>query len=295
MQASGPAASATALGRKPRDDEIDVFGLTHPGKVRRENQDHFLISSLQKRVQVHLTSLPTSDLLSQHTERLAFLAMVADGVGGSAGGEEASRLAVAAITRYVTEAMHCYYTVDLADEERFPRALEDAALRVHSDIRGSSPTGPLQAYLATTLTLWIGVWPRAYLLQVGDSRCYLLRNGELLQLSRDQTLAQDLIDRGVFRRSDALASPFANVLSSSLGGPEAAPIVTHMQQEWGNVGLLCSDGLTKHVPDTRIRERLLAMTSAKQVCEDLLRDALDAGGTDNVTVLVGRTLRKDAS
>src|SRR5213594_1480162 len=108
MQASNPTTPAVSAGRKPRDDEIDVFGLTHPGKVRRENQDHFLIFSLQQRVQVHLTSRPTSDLLSQHTERLALLAMVADGVGGSAGGEAASRLAVAAITRYVTEAMHCY-------------------------------------------------------------------------------------------------------------------------------------------------------------------------------------------
>jgi protein phosphatase len=295
MKTSDSIAPAVSAGRKPRDDEIDVYGLTHPGKVRRENQDHFLISSLQKRMQLHLTSLPTSDLLSQDAERLAFFAMVADGVGGSAGGEEASRLAVAAITRYVTQAMHCYYSVDLEDEERFPRSLEEAALRVHLDIQRSSPTGPLQAYMATTLTLWIGVWPRAYLLQVGDSRCYLLRNGELMQISRDQTLAQDLVDRGVFRRSDALASPFTNVLSSSLGGPQAAPIVTQMQQEWGNVGLLCSDGLTKHVPDTRIRERLLAMTSAKQVCEDLLRDALDGGGTDNVTVLVGRTLRKDGN
>jgi len=295
MKTSDSTAPAVSAGRKPRDDEIDVYGLTHPGKVRRENQDHFLISSLQKRMQLHLTSLPTSDLLSQDAERLAFFAMVADGVGGSAGGEEASRLAVAAITRYVTQAMHCYYSVDLEDEERFPRALEEAALRVHLDIQRSSPTGPLQAYMATTLTLWIGVWPRAYLLQVGDSRCYLLRNGELMQISRDQTLAQDLVDRGVFRRSDALASPFTSVLSSSLGGPQAAPIVTHMQQEWGNVGLLCSDGLTKHVPDTRIRERLLATTSAKQVCEDLLRDALDGGGTDNVTVLVGRTLRKDGN
>src|SRR2546427_10866896 len=241
MQASNPTTSAVSAGRKPRDDEIDVFGLTHPGKVRHENQDHFLISSLHKQIQVHLTSLPTSELLSQHTERLAFLAMVADGVGGSAGGEEASRLAVAAITRYVTEAMHCYYSVDLADEERFPRALEEAALRVHSDIQGSMPTGPL------------------------------------------------------FRRSDALKSPFANVLSSSLGGPQTAPIVTHIQQAGANVGLLCGDGLTKHVPDTRIRERLLAMTLAKQVCEDLLRDALDDGGTDNVTVLVGRTLRQDAT
>ncbi len=272
MQASNPTTSAVSAGRKPRDDEIDVFGLTHPGKVRHENQDHFLISSLHKQIQVHLTSLPTSEL-----------------------GEEASRLAVGAITRYVTQAIHCYYSEDAMDEQRFPRALESAALRVHEDIQRNRPTGPLQAYMATTLTLWIGVWPRAYLLQVGDSRCYLLRNGELMQLSRDQTLAQDLVDRGVFRRSDTLSSPFSNVLSSALGGPEAAPIVTHMQQEWGNVGLLCSDGLTKHVPDNRIRERLLAMTSAKQVCEDLLRDALDAGGTDNVTVLVGRTLRKDPS
>jgi len=295
MQTSDSTTSAISLGRKPRDDEIDVFGLTHPGKVRQENQDHFLVCSLHKQVQVHLTSLPTLDLMSQHTERLAFIAMVADGVGGSAGGEAASRLAVGAITRYVSQAIHCYYSVDPADQERFPRALEAAALRVHEEIQANKPEGPLQDYMATTLTLWIGVWPRAYLLQVGDSRCYLLRNGELIQLSRDQTLAQDLFDRGVFRRSETLRSPFAHVLSSALGGPEAAPLVTGMQQEWGNVGLLCSDGLTKHVSDPRIRERLLAMTSAKQVCEDLLRDALDAGGTDNITVLVGRTMRKGAS
>src|SRR5467141_1358569 len=110
MRASDPAASAVSIGRKPRDDEIDVHGVTHAGKVRRENQDHFLIASLHKRMQVHLTSLPTSDLLSQDTERLAFVAMVADGVGGAAAGEEASRLAVGAITRYVSRAIHCYYS-----------------------------------------------------------------------------------------------------------------------------------------------------------------------------------------
>jgi len=62
---------------------------------------------------------------------------------------------------------------------------------------------------------------------------------------------------------------------------------------WGTVGLLCSDGLTKHVSDERIRDRLLAMTSAKQVCADLVQDALDGGGTDNITVVVGRTIRRD--
>ena len=88
-----------ALGPKPVDDEIDYHGLTHPGKVRTENQDHFLLSSLHKRMDVHLTSLPDTDRLYQEAERLAFLAMVADGVGGRSGGGEASRLALEAVSR----------------------------------------------------------------------------------------------------------------------------------------------------------------------------------------------------
>jgi protein phosphatase len=282
-----------AFSRKPRDDEIDVYGVTHVGKVRRTNEDHFLVCSLRKHLQVHLTSLPELTLLPPDGERLAFLAMVADGVGGSAGGEEASRRAVAAITQYVTEAIHCYYTTDPNDQPALPRALEDAAHKVHADIQEGHERDPIAGHKATTLTLWLGVWPQAYLLQVGDSRCYLLRDDQLLQVSRDQTLAQELVDRGVIRRSEAVRTPLAHVLSSSLGGPESAPVVTTLQQEWNDVGLLCSDGLTQHVPDERIKERLLGMTSARQACDALLQDALDAGGTDNITVIVGRTVRKD--
>src|SRR5712692_4248466 len=293
MRASDPAASAVSIGRKPRDDEIHVYGVTHPGKVRRENQDHFLISSLHKRMQVHLTSLPTSDLLSQDTERLAFVAMVADGVGGAAAGEEASRLAVAAITRYVTRAIHCYYSVDPADEERFPRALEEAALRVHEDIQANSPTGPLEAHMATTLTLWIGVWPRGYLLQVGDSRCYLLHDGALMRLTRDQTVAQQFFDRGVLARTNAENTRLATGMASAIGDLQSAPFVTRLDQLWGDVGLLCTSGLTKHVSDEQIGERLRSMTSAKQACEDLVRDALDSGGSDNISIAIGRTVKKD--
>ncbi|MGH7497398.1 MAG: hypothetical protein ACREL3_00930, partial [Gemmatimonadales bacterium] len=90
MRTTGMAAAEPALDRKPRDDEIDVFGLTHPGLVRRENQDHFLLCSLRKEVVVHLTSLPGLGQLPVGAERVAFLAMVADGVGGGARGEEAS-------------------------------------------------------------------------------------------------------------------------------------------------------------------------------------------------------------
>ena len=283
---------ASATARKPRDDEIDVFGLTHAGKVRDTNQDHFLIAALRKRMEVHLTSLPPGTSLAGN-ERLAFLAMVADGVGGGPKGEEASRLATEAITRYVIESTQCYYAADAWDEASFPRALEEAALHCHMELARLATGDPTLQGMATTLTLWLGVWPRAYLLQVGDSRCYLLRNGQLTQISRDQTLAQVLVDQGILTRTDAFNTRWSHVLASAIGGPEAAPAVTRLDQMWGDVGLLCSDGLTKHVSDDRIRERLSAMTSAKQACEALLQDALDAGGSDNVTILVGRSVRRD--
>src|SRR5580765_7544146 len=95
-------------GRKPREDEIDAHGVTHQGKVRKDNQDHFLLCSLRRQLVVRLSSIPEAEGLME-TERLASLAMVADGVGGAARGETASRVALQAVTRYVTHAMRCYY------------------------------------------------------------------------------------------------------------------------------------------------------------------------------------------
>ncbi len=281
---------ARAVGRKPTDDQIDVYGLTHPGKVRKENQDHFLISSLQKRMEVHQTSLPDTNRLHGETERLAFLMLIADGVGGGPEGEAASRRALEAVSQYAAGSMDCYYTADPTDDQAFTQALADAALHCHEDLRERRVAESGKA-MATTLTLMLFVWPRAYLLQVGDSRYYILRDGELTQISRDQTLAQVLVDDDVFSRTEASKSPLSNVLASAIGGSEATPVVTGIDQDWDYVHLFCSDGLTKHVPDELIAERLRSMTSAKQVCEDLLRDALDDGGSDNITVLVGRALQ----
>ncbi|MFQ5551782.1 MAG: PP2C family protein-serine/threonine phosphatase [Gemmatimonadales bacterium] len=94
--------------------------------------------------------------------------------------------------------------------------------------------------MATTLTLWIGVWPKAYLVQVGDSRFYVLRGTELIQISRDQTIAQEFVDQGIFTPADAATSRLKHHLSSSIGGPQSASVVTSMSQDWDNVGLLCS-------------------------------------------------------
>lgn len=277
------------IGRRPHENELDVYGLTHTGKVRENNEDHFLVCSLQRRIEVYHTSLPDPTLLCQ-SERLAFMALVADGVGGAKAGEEASRTALEHVTRYVTQSLDCYYTSDADDDSNFLKELEEAALKVHADIAVESATDPERRGMATTLTLWLGVWPNAYLLQVGDSRCYVLREGELVQISRDQTMAEEFVKQGVFNREDAAFKKWANVLSSAIGGPEAAPTVTKVPQSWKNTGLICSDGLTRHVGDDRIREQLVNMTSAKQVCEALLQDALDAGGEDNITIVCGRSI-----
>jgi protein phosphatase len=282
----------TGALRKPRDDEVDVHGLTHPGRVRKENQDHFLICSLDKRIRVHQTSLSEADRLPLHGDRMAFLAMVADGVGAGAKGEVASRLAVETITRYVAETMRCYHDSDGHDDQAFDDALQDAAWKCHASVVAEAEANPDRRGMATTLTLWIGVWPRAYLLQLGDSRFYLFRDDKLSRISRDQTMAQELVDQGVLSHSTAFNTKWASVLSSSIGGQQTAPVVTRMDQDWNNIGLLCSDGLTKHVPDERIAERLRHMNSAKQACENLLQDALDAGGSDNVTIIVGRDVKR---
>lgn len=274
--------------RKPLDTEIDIYGLTHAGLVRAENQDHFLISSLRREVSVHQTSLPPSDVKSSN-ERMALLAVVADGVGSSVMGGEASRQAVEGILNYVSACSQCFYRLDSGAATDLNQPLSDAAMRVHADIAREREEGPPDARgMATTMTLWLGVWPYAYLLQVGDSRCYLMRDGQLQQISRDQTLVQDLVDAGALTETQALRSPLSHVLSSAIGGQEAAPVITRFEQAWNQIGLLCSDGLTRHVSDEQIAERLRTMTSARQVCETLLQDALDAGGSDNITIVVGR-------
>ena len=290
---SPETAAPTDTIRKPRDEEVDFFGMTHTGKVRAINQDHFLISSFRKQVQVHYTSLPEPEQLQLSGERMAFLAAVADGVGGGTKGEVASRLAVETVTKYAALSMKCYHDVDTTHDQEFLDSLQEAAWASHASVQAEAEIDPDQKGMATTLTLWLAIWPRAYLLQVGDSRFYTFRDDTLTKISRDQTMAQELVDQGVLTTSTADDSQWAHVLSSSIGGQQTAPVVLRLDQKWGDVVLLCSDGLTKHVTDEQITKRLRTMTSSKQAVETLMQDALDDGGSDNVTIIVGRDVRKN--
>jgi len=278
--------------RKPRDDEIDVHGLTHVGRVRAENQDHFLLATVHKRVNVIATNLGTEAQLPAREQRVAFIAVVADGVGGAHGGAEASATALESVMQYVNDSMSCLFDRNVA-ESTFTDLLQRCALQSHEAIRERASASEQSGSMATTLTLFMGVWPAYYLVQLGDSRYYLWREGRLTQVTRDQTLANDLVDQGILSRAQAPHTQFAHVLSSALGADTAEPVVTRLRAEWDSVHLLCSDGLTKHVSDERIAERLAHMTSSKQVCEQLLADALEDGGSDNITIIVGRNVPKE--
>ena len=282
--------TTTGSNIRPADEDLDLFGITHQGKVRSENQAVFLVCTVHPQVVVHGTSLADTEELPLRGTRLATILVVADGVGGVAGGSAAARIATEAVTRYVNSTLRCYHAAGSAGEGEFLGALRSAALEAHDAVRAEAAASLDQQHMASTLTVGIAVWPWFYAMQVGDSRCYLMSKGKLIQISRDQTLAEELVDKGVFTRDDAANSRFAHILSSAIGGQEAAPIVRRLEQAWDTIGLVCSDGLTRHVTDERIREQLASMTSARQVCEALLQDALDGGGQDNITIIVGRLI-----
>jgi len=294
MKLAAPFSSRSAAGQgtRPRDDELDLFGLTHPGRVRQENQDHFLLCTVHPQVIIHGTSLPATDGLALRGERLATIMLVADGVGGSAAGSRASRIATEAVTQYVATALRCYHTAGSPNENEFTDALRAAAIEAHDVVRAEAVAELGGRQMATTLSLGIAVWPWLYVLQVGDSRCYVYQDGVLRQVTKDQTVAQGLADEGVLKPEQVKSSPLKHVLASAIGASAAVPEVSRVNiAKRGSVILVCTDGLTKHVSDDEIAQRLSAMESSEQVCHELLELALERGGSDNITLVVGRARR----
>ncbi|MGH7669710.1 MAG: PP2C family protein-serine/threonine phosphatase [Gemmatimonadaceae bacterium] len=294
MTAESPLLSGAievAPGERPLDQQLDLYGMTHVGRVRSENQDHFLLGTVHPQIVIHGTSLPRPEQLPVRGQRMATLMLVADGVGGGSEGGQASRLAVESIMDYVASTMECCHAVVSGREEDLMAALRAAAARAHAAVQSKAASLALPHVMATTLTLAVVVWPSAYVVQVGDSRCYHFSQGVLRQVTRDQTVAQDLVDMGVLAPDRAATSPYRNVLARAIGAAEATPEVHRLDiRERGCVVFLCSDGLTKHVSDAEIAEHLRTMTSSDQVCHALVELALARGGSDNVTVIAGRAV-----
>lgn len=267
----------------------DSFGLTHTGKVRSVNQDQFLIASMHKTLDIEHTSVPDAESVLSHGGTMARLLLVADGVGGSVAGERASGLAVTAVVSYVGQTMKCFYNMDLEDRDDILTELASLARQSHEAVLSAARENAADAGMATTLTVAHVLWPRVYIVQVGDSRCYHKRGSTLTQITRDQTVAQGLLDSGHLTPDEAEQSPFGDVLSSAVG-MDISPVTTKLDLEVGDTLLLCSDGLTKHVDASHILECLRTAGSAESACHHLVDAALRDGGSDNITVVVSRFL-----
>lgn len=267
-----------------------MFGITHQGKVRADNQDHFVVSTVHPQVVIHQTSLQDPDRLPLRGTRLATVLILADGVGGAAAGSEASRLAAEATTTYISSTLRSYHAAGAANEDEFLDAMKAAALDAHEAVKKESAKRTDNQHMATTLTMCIIVWPWAYVVQVGDSRAYFF-DEELTLLTRDQTIAQALVDQGIMPADRLAHSPLKHVLSSAIGADSALPVVTRFDiTNRGSCILMCSDGLTKHVTDDELADYMQNMQNSEQLARDLLQLALDRGGSDNITIITARAL-----
>jgi serine/threonine protein phosphatase PrpC len=192
---------------------------------------------------------------------------------------------VRSVVEYLAEAVGCVQDFDVDREQTFLDHLSRAVERGHERLKEMFQT---QGGPATTLTMATIVWPRAYVVHVGDSRGYFLRNGRLKQFTRDQTMGDYLVDIGAVTEQHAQKAGLYNVLSSAVGA-ELVPNVGVVDLTEGDTLLLCSDGLTKHVSDERIAE-LLGGSDPESVAQALIDAALEGGGSDNVTVVVAKAV-----
>jgi protein phosphatase len=269
---------------------IDAHGASDIGKVRTVNEDQFLVAALHKVVEVRQTSLPAAACQRFESGARALLLLVADGVGGASRGDEASSLALDTIVSYVTNSMRCFYKLDDRVQQDLLAELATVVQQSNTMVRAQAAREGEHVRMATTLTMAHVLWPRAYVVQIGDSRCYHLRGSVLRLVTRDQTYAQELLDRGALTPEEAEQSPLSQVLTRAIGGEAAdlQPEIGQVDLEPGDSLVLCTDGLTKHVPDVAIPMVVAGADSAEAACRALVGAALAGGGSDNVTVVVCR-------
>ena len=235
--------------------KLDCHALSDIGRHRSENEDHFLVADLVKAVRIQTTSLSYDDHSEVTGHSLGKIMLVADGMGGHSAGKRASTVAVDETISYMVNRMqwHNFQKVSSGQEdpELLAKDLVAAFQYCQSRIQTEANLNPLRQGMGTTLTVAIVHWPTLYVVHAGDSRCYLLRDSKLRQLTRDHTLAQSMVDAGQISNVFAAELGLRNTLWNVVGGDssELVPQFFSMDLITEDSLLLCSDGLTAHVAD----------------------------------------------
>ena len=280
-------AEHVETGVKPLLKELDVFGLTHPGKVRATNADHFLVASFHRAIQVHATSLPEGSLPLYSPDSRGFVMLVADGVGSMSHAKEGSAKLADAIAAYLVGMSEVSLQANPERESEVLERLRITLQAAHEHLREYSLE--VGGGAATTITMLLTLWPRAFIVHAGDSRAYRLRDGVLERMTMDQTMAEVMFQTGAMSPAQAESSKLKNVLLSAAGGVTFDLDLSAIDVQRGDRPLLCTDGLTRHVKEPEIRDILASDIGSERVCRDLLALALERGGEDNITIVTGRT------
>ena len=278
-----PASSRPSL-------TVRSHGRTDPGRQRPTNEDQFLIAALSKALQVQGSSLEQPDV--QFGDPLGYLFVVADGCGGHAGGEKASQLAVHSIEQFVVDTLNwCAQLRPDAGGDTLLGEFQKALAQANDRLIGEANRRPELHGMATTLTLAYFLHRDLFVAHVGDTRCYLLRNGLLYRLTRDHTLVAEMVRRGLLKPEEAAHHAYRHVVTNVVGGSDpGVQVEMHkLTLEGGDCLLLCSDGLTEMVPDAEILNVLVtAQPEPAAACDRLVALANEKGGKDNITVVAAR-------
>ena len=268
---------------------IEAAGLTHSGRVRRNNEDHFLVARMERAMRTVASSLPQGDVPRRFAETGTVM-MVADGMGGAAAGEVASRTAITALVNMILDVPDWIMRSDDASAGRLMKRAARYYRALHEEIRATARSQPALEGMGTTMTVAYAIGRSLFVSHVGDSRAYLLRDGELRQLTRDHTHVQHLVESGVLSRDEAATHRLRHVLTNALGGdaPGGGVDMHRIDLHDRDSLLLCSDGLTAVVRDREIAEVLGRDGPPEFACRTLVDVALEREAPDNVTVVVGR-------
>ena len=283
-QTSSPPA-VDMRGDRTRTVRVQIGASSHLGKVRRNNEDQYAVIRRRRSREALMTSLPSGAFFEAEEE--AYILIVADGMGGAAFGEVASELALRTIWELEASTAIWPEKVDAEAARRLLEDADDVVQLIHRRIRQRANHQPELLGMGTTLTAVLSIGLDAFVVHVGDSRAYHVGEAGIQQITRDHTLAQQLVDAGV---DASRTTAFQHVLTNCLGADagRVTSEVHHLQLDDGDHLVLCTDGLSDLVDADEIQQAVAATEDPQEACNRLVDLALERGGKDNITVVIAR-------
>ncbi|MEP7129188.1 MAG: protein phosphatase 2C domain-containing protein [Chitinophagales bacterium] len=272
---------------------VEIHATSHIGRVRKGNEDNYLLLSVTGAKRWTGSQDDSEFVIESQTFQIddnGVVMAVSDGMGGALAGEVASTMAVETVSSRILEGDPEVTLTPEARDQHLISKLYDATVYANYLIHNQGRTDPQFTGMGATFT-GIGVTPNAAdIIQVGDSRAYLVRNQKIYQVTKDQSLVQQLIDAQQISPEEAETHSLKNVILQALGAQnEIYPVSARIQPHKNDVFLLCSDGLSNKVTAASMQRIVLAnFDSLEKACVELVREANENGGEDNITVIVAK-------